>query len=412
MNKLINLFLILGLCSTTAHAQQSPNVQKLLQQLNESIQAKPEAYYEISFKHKSMLDNDTSAFKGRVYYSRSATKKEGCGKFLLYEEDLLTSFYDGVNLCNIGHIEREIYQYDTVSTLQSVIAGSLPRENMVFMPIVENRKKALDPVSYQHAKVLETNRFNIPCYVLEKTDSFPVGQDDKIYPTDPDMGAVITKVYIRKTDYSIAAVEQWIYLNSVPQYKAYEISVLYKNQDMLWGTVSDTVNYYQTLGYTLANRSSTDYTTDSEEIDLGKVAELFSDPEYILTNLNSDTVLLGDVKGEIILLDFWYRACLGCVNAIPMIKSLQEEFSGKGLKVLAINPIDRNVEKLQQYRFEKSINYEILLAPSTARLIKAGIRVYPTFVLYDNREKKVLFFKEGFDEEGYEQIKAILTERL
>src|SRR5690606_15334260 len=56
---------------------------------------------------------------------------------------------------------------------------------------------------------------------------------------------------------------------------------------------------------------------------------------------NGDTINLSELKGKVVLLDFWYRGCLPCIKAIPELNELQKEFEDD-LVVIGVNDVDDN----------------------------------------------------------------------
>lgn len=80
----------------------------------------------------------------------------------------------------------------------------------------------------------------------------------------------------------------------------------------------------------------TDMPSDSEIVD-----HLF---QHNFINDKENIVSLKTQKHKLIMLDFWYASCLPCLNGIPKIQKLSDEYGSKGLKVLGINCFD-NVEK-------------------------------------------------------------------
>jgi thiol-disulfide isomerase/thioredoxin len=62
-------------------------------------------------------------------------------------------------------------------------------------------------------------------------------------------------------------------------------------------------------------------------------------PDITLTNVYnypSSTIRLSDLKGKLVILDFWAVWCTGCIQAVPKLDSLQKEFQNK-LQVILVN---------------------------------------------------------------------------
>ena len=60
-------------------------------------------------------------------------------------------------------------------------------------------------------------------------------------------------------------------------------------------------------------------------------------PAFALKDLDGKEVRLMSLRGKTVLIDFWASWCRPCVEALPHIQKLHEEFKEKGLVVLGIN---------------------------------------------------------------------------
>ena len=65
---------------------------------------------------------------------------------------------------------------------------------------------------------------------------------------------------------------------------------------------------------------------------VGKPAE-----DFTRNNLSGDTFRLEELRGKVVLLNFWATWCTPCRIDLPHIEALHREFSGKGLVVLGVN---------------------------------------------------------------------------
>lgn len=78
-------------------------------------------------------------------------------------------------------------------------------------------------------------------------------------------------------------------------------------------------------------------------------------PEFTLKDTCGIPVSLADLKGEVILLDFWAYWCGPCRAFFPELKSLYNEFHDRGFEIIGITS-DRNIAE-----WHKAINEEGLL---------------------------------------------------
>jgi thiol-disulfide isomerase/thioredoxin len=63
----------------------------------------------------------------------------------------------------------------------------------------------------------------------------------------------------------------------------------------------------------------------------------FPAPAFSLTDLSGQTVNLADLRGKVVLLNFWASWCPPCRAEMPAIEQAYQSYRGRGLVVLAVN---------------------------------------------------------------------------
>ena len=64
-------------------------------------------------------------------------------------------------------------------------------------------------------------------------------------------------------------------------------------------------------------------------------------PAFELLTANGKPINLSEVKGKVVLVDFWASWCMPCRAAIPHLKELYQKYRTKGFEVVSIS-IDQN----------------------------------------------------------------------
>ena len=90
-------------------------------------------------------------------------------------------------------------------------------------------------------------------------------------------------------------------------------------------------------------------------------------PALVLKDVQGGSVRLSDYRGRIVLLNFWYSACVPCRMETPDLIALYRAYRERGLVVLGINtdPLimpDDNGEMLRQFIETYRISYPVLVA--------------------------------------------------
>ena len=90
--------------------------------------------------------------------------------------------------------------------------------------------------------------------------------------------------------------------------------------------------------------------TEFDEIDKSKFREAPNFKRvagYINTN-DSKPLNLQDLKGNVVLVDFWTYSCINCIRTIPYLNDWYEKYTGKGLTIVGVHT--------PEFEFEKNFN--------------------------------------------------------
>jgi peroxiredoxin len=82
---------------------------------------------------------------------------------------------------------------------------------------------------------------------------------------------------------------------------------------------------------------------------------------FTLTDLQGQTWTLRDLKGKVVLVNFWATWCPPCQKELPDLESLYERFKGQGFVILGIS--DEDGAKVKPFIAKKKLTYPILLDP-------------------------------------------------
>lgn len=85
-------------------------------------------------------------------------------------------------------------------------------------------------------------------------------------------------------------------------------------------------------------------------------AEPFKD--FTLSDPDGRKVTLSNLRGQVVLVNFWYPSCGPCRGEFPYLQNIVQRFSGQPFKVLALNTHPREADKVKPF-LEKN-GYEFL----------------------------------------------------
>ena len=142
--------------------------------------------------------------------------------------------------------------------------------------------------------------------------------------------------------------------------------------------------------------------TDSPDEQNGPLADVDQPlPHAVLPSIGSAWVDLSAYKGQVVLITFWTTWCPGCVDEVPDLIHLQQEFSPKGFTVLAVAVDDQGEESVESFVRKRTftvdgasaaINYPVFLSSDeTARKLgfEGGLPA-GMLVNRDGREVKII----------------------
>jgi len=93
-------------------------------------------------------------------------------------------------------------------------------------------------------------------------------------------------------------------------------------------------------------------------------------------------VSLSELKGKPVLLNFWSTRCPPCVHEMPYLQEIYDEWSGKGLMLLAINVGDSS-STVSEFMQDHNLSLPVLLDTNLEVALKYNIPAYPTTLLVD-----------------------------
>lgn len=134
-------------------------------------------------------------------------------------------------------------------------------------------------------------------------------------------------------------------------------------------------------------------------------------PNWSLISLKDKTVSLSDYKGELVLIDFFYKSCYPCMLALPALQNLHKKYNSKGLKVIGIDPYDtKEKDDIDNFLAKRGVTYTVLLGGKEVAK-EYHVSGYPSIYLID-KNGKIIFTQVGYREGTEVEIEKIIIENL
>jgi thiol-disulfide isomerase/thioredoxin len=134
-------------------------------------------------------------------------------------------------------------------------------------------------------------------------------------------------------------------------------------------------------------------------------------PEVSFETLEGDRVSLADLKGKVVLLDFWATWCAPCVAAIPSLERIAQQMAGKPFTLVSISG-DSNGAKLREFLARHVARWTQCWDGNGDAQRVFGVQGFPTYFLIgaDGRILHMSFgLQRGLEKELTRKIEQALA---
>ncbi len=138
-----------------------------------------------------------------------------------------------------------------------------------------------------------------------------------------------------------------------------------------------------------------------------KPGEMF--PE--LTTFKLEGKLPDELKGKVVIVDFWASWCGPCKESFPVLNELKKKYADRGLVIIAVN-VDEERADMETFLKANPATFTVVRDAGQKLVPKTGIKTMPSAFVLDG-EGKVRFAHAGFHgdktkKQYEEQIEALL----
>ena len=112
--------------------------------------------------------------------------------------------------------------------------------------------------------------------------------------------------------------------------------------------------------------------------------EGFQAPDFELNTLNGEQVLLSDLRGKTILLNFWATWCPPCRSEMPAMQQVYMDYEQDGFVILAVNNLQQDRrENVESFIHEENLTFPVLLDNSGSVSTAYQVHSMPTSFFID-----------------------------
>lgn len=133
-------------------------------------------------------------------------------------------------------------------------------------------------------------------------------------------------------------------------------------------------------------------------------------PDFAVQDLQGRKILSADLKGKVVLIDFWATWCQPCKKEMPGYQRLLNQYGARGFAVVGFK-FDTMMDMEDPLVFAKraGVRYPLAVATGDLKQKFGGIEGLPTTLLYDRQgilRRKVIGFEYTGTFESY--VKPLL----
>ncbi len=137
--------------------------------------------------------------------------------------------------------------------------------------------------------------------------------------------------------------------------------------------------------------------------DRGKVGT--SSPPFSVVDINGNEYSLKELKGNIIVLNFWFIGCPPCIREIPELNNLVQKYKNEKIVFLAF----ANDSKSKLLNFLEKNKFEYNIVPKSKRMTKKfNTHGFPTNIIIDGNGS-IVFHEAAYDPERVTQMDGIIS---
>jgi thiol-disulfide isomerase/thioredoxin len=120
-------------------------------------------------------------------------------------------------------------------------------------------------------------------------------------------------------------------------------------------------------------------------------------PEFAVKDLRGRALSSAELRGKVVLIDFWGTWCQPCKKEMPGYQKLADRYGAKGFVVIGFKvDVMADTEPPLRFAHRLGVRYPLVLANSGLMAKFGGLEGLPTTVLYDRSgvlQKKIIGFE-------------------
>ena len=134
-------------------------------------------------------------------------------------------------------------------------------------------------------------------------------------------------------------------------------------------------------------------------------------PDFKVMSLDGELFKLSDMKGKVVLVNFFATWCGPCMKELPELeKQVWPRFKDKNFKQISIGR-EHSISELKKFQSKKKFSFPIAADPKREIYSKYAEKFIPRNYII-NKEGKIIFQAKGFSQKELNEMMKIIEKAL
>lgn len=167
-------------------------------------------------------------------------------------------------------------------------------------------------------------------------------------------------------------------------------------------------------------RSAETESSSSEDVDTSNLPVIGPAPDFVgnqkwFNTLNGEPLSISELRGKVVLVDFWTYTCINCIRTLPALKKLWASYRNKGLVIVGVHspefPFERSASNVEEALEQNELTYPVAQDNEFATWNAYSNEFWPSKFLIDaNGNIRYAHIGEGEYEETDAAVRSLLAE--
>ncbi|HEX7333479.1 MAG TPA: redoxin domain-containing protein [Pyrinomonadaceae bacterium] len=135
-------------------------------------------------------------------------------------------------------------------------------------------------------------------------------------------------------------------------------------------------------------------------------------PDFSFTSSEGEHITLDDLRGKVVLLDFWGTWCPPCVESVPELRNLHKRYSKEGSPFVLIGiSSDGDEDEWKEFTAKNKMIWPQYLDKDRRIQRAFGVRSFPTYIVIDH-EGVVRFQSSGLSWSSAAELDGAIRKQI